>query len=126
MPVRFSVCVSVWAVTQAQAHGQAQAACAPRAVCRVPCVACHVPCAPCAVPHVPPLTRACVPMSDRRAALADAFGVSDPDHHVAYWDRTRNVTFSHTLLQVRPAHLPTHTSYACLQLMRPAVMHFYG
>lgn len=37
----------------------------------------------------------------RRAALADAFGVEDPDTHVPYCDRHRAVTYSVALLQVR-------------------------
>jgi hypothetical protein len=39
----------------------------------------------------------------RRAALADAFGVTDPDSHVPYWDKHRSVSYSHALLTVRPS-----------------------
>jgi hypothetical protein len=36
----------------------------------------------------------------RRAALADAFGVANPDTHVSYFDRHRTVSYSHVLLKV--------------------------
>lgn len=38
--------------------------------------------------------------SQRRHQLADAFGVTDLDSHVAFFDRHRTVQYSHVLLKV--------------------------
>jgi hypothetical protein len=50
-------------------------------------------------PPLLPCTQDCQ-VAARRAALADAFGVRNPDTYVPFFERHRDVRFSNALLQV--------------------------